>query len=74
MSHIHPSLPGKIVSIRRETRWGDCTMYGVVDGKEENLFSFYIDELGFSNEELIGLTISQAIDLKHKRDVEYLRS
>jgi hypothetical protein len=44
------------------------------DGKEEKLFSFYPDELSFSESEFIGLTRDQAFALRHKKDVNYLRS
>lgn len=44
------------------------------DGKEETLFSFYPDELSFSEREFIGLTRDQAMSLRHRKDVAYLRS
>ena len=44
------------------------------DGKEETLFSFYPDELSFSEREFIGLTRDQAMNLRHRKDVAYLRS
>ena len=43
-------------------------------GVKEYLFSYYPDELSFTKEEFIGLTRDQALDLRHKKDVEYLRS
>jgi len=44
------------------------------DGKEETLFSFYPDELSFSESEFIGKTRDQAMNLRHRKDVAYLRS
>ncbi len=44
------------------------------DGTEETLFSFYPDELSFSEREFIGLTRDQAFSLRHRKDVSYLRS
>ena len=44
------------------------------DGKEETLFTFYPDELSFSESEFIGLTRDQAMSLRHRKDVAYLRS
>jgi hypothetical protein len=44
------------------------------DGKEETLFQFYPDELSFSEQEFIGLTRDQAMRLRHRKDVAYLRS
>jgi hypothetical protein len=74
MNHTHPSMPGKIVSVREDIRWGDCTLYGIVDGKEQRLFNYYIDEIGFSKNELIGLTPGEAIELKFQKDLQYIRS
>ena len=42
--------------------------------KEVQLFFFYPDEISFKESEFIGLTINQALELKHKKDVAYLRS
>jgi hypothetical protein len=44
------------------------------DGKEETLFTFYPDELSFSESEFVGLTREQAFTLRHRKDVSYLRS
>lgn len=44
------------------------------DGSTKELFSFYPDELSFRESEFIGLTEQQARDLRHRRDVAYLRS
>lgn len=44
------------------------------DGSEETLFSFYPDELSFSEREFIGLTRDQAMRLRHRKDVAYLQS
>jgi hypothetical protein len=44
------------------------------DGTEHKLFSYYPDELSFRPQEFIGLTIAEAHQLRHKKDVAYLRS
>jgi len=44
------------------------------DGKEQMLFEFYPDEISFSANEFIGLTRSEAIHLKFKKDKAYLQS
>jgi hypothetical protein len=46
------------------------------DGTRKTLFTFYPDEIGFENEggELIGLTEAEAHELRHKKDVAYLRA
>lgn len=44
------------------------------DGTEEELFSFYPDEIDFSEEELIGLTREEAFELRRTKDTDYLQS
>jgi len=44
------------------------------DGTEEELFSFYPDEIDFSEEEMIGLTRREAFELRRKKDADYLQS
>ena len=38
------------------------------------LFTFYPNELIFSEEEFIGLSVKEALNLRLERDLEYLRS
>jgi len=42
------------------------------NGSEHYLFTYYPDELSFTEKEFIGLTLSEAKGLKFKKDVEYL--
>lgn len=45
------------------------------NGEEEHsLFSFYPDEVMFYAREFIGKTVEEAGQLRHKKDVAYLRS
>jgi hypothetical protein len=44
------------------------------DNKEQMLFEFYPDEISFSPNEFIGLTRSEAIHLKFKKDKAFLQS
>lgn len=44
------------------------------DGKKEMLFSYYPDEISFNHKEFIGLTRDQALELRHKKDVAYLKN
>lgn len=44
------------------------------DGTEKVLFMFFPDEIMFYAREFVGLTESEAMELRHKRDVAYLRS
>jgi hypothetical protein len=39
-----------------------------------SIFTYYPDELFFTETEFIGLTVDQALGLFHRKDVEYLRS
>lgn len=41
---------------------------------EEFLFEFYPDEISFSQEEFVGLTVEEAKGLKFKKDKAYLQS
>ena len=44
------------------------------DAEEQELFSFYDDELSFSSKEFIGLTEDEGRQLFIKKDVAYLQS
>ena len=39
----------------------------------EKLFSYYDDEISFTEDELIGLTEIEAYNLKHDKDLYYLQ-
>ena len=43
------------------------------DGDEKRIFSYFDDEISFSEKELIGLTQEEAHDLFHEKDLAYLR-
>ena len=42
-------------------------------GDEELLFGYYPEELSFTAEEFIGLTLAQGRELKRQKDVAYLQ-
>ena len=44
------------------------------DGEEQKLFEYYPDEISFTPEEFIGLTLDEARDLKRQKDLKYLQS
>lgn len=44
------------------------------DGSEEDLFSFYPDEISFQEQEFIGLTTAEARHLHFTKDKAYLQS
>lgn len=41
--------------------------------EEEMLFDYYPDEISFTADEFIGLTRQQALRLKNRKDVSFLR-
>jgi len=43
-------------------------------GHTERLFSYYSDEISFTQVELVGMTLAEARELRHRRDVEYLQT
>jgi molybdopterin-guanine dinucleotide biosynthesis protein A len=44
------------------------------DGSSETLFTFYPDEISFTADEFIGKTKREANQLRHTKDVAYLKS
>lgn len=44
------------------------------DGTEKNLFSYYPDEISFTEKELVGLTEAEAKALRTDKDIAYLQS
>lgn len=68
-------MSATIERVSSYVRMGWNTLTGhMSDGTEEVLFGYYIDELTFGSSELIGRTAEEARDLRHRRDVAYLRS
>lgn len=47
-----------------------------LDGGTEwtEVFEYYPDEISFTAHEFLGLTVQEAVSLKHKKDVAYLQS
>lgn len=44
------------------------------DGTSKVLFSYYPDEISFTENEFVGLTEDEAHQLKHDKDVRFLQS
>jgi hypothetical protein len=44
------------------------------NGEKKTLFSYYPDEIHFNEDEFIGLTETEAHQLKFKKDTQYLQS
>lgn len=72
---------GKIVSVRYEHEmingriWGQSHIFATFeDGSEVKIISYYTDELSFPEDQLIGLTEQNAMDLWRKKDINYLQS
>jgi hypothetical protein len=58
-----------------QNRYGDREAVATMDdGSEMVVFHWFSDELSFSKEELVGMTLEQARDLRTARDIAYLRS
>jgi len=68
----------KIVSARitPPAGFGDMAKVFVTleNGEELKAFDYFDDELSFSTQEFVGKTLAQACDLRHQKDVAYLRS
>jgi len=43
------------------------------DGKEQVIFDFYPDEISFNESDFIGLTLGEAMNLKNKKVIEYIK-
>lgn len=43
------------------------------DNSEEELFEYYPDELSFTPQEFIGLTLEEGKALKTKKDIKYIQ-
>lgn len=73
-------MDGKIESARitpLPKGWSDPlpqVFVKVAGHPEQFLFDYFHDEISFSPEEFVGLTIREACELKHAKDVAYLRS
>lgn len=44
------------------------------DGSEQKLFDYYPDEISFSPEDFVGMTIAEAHALKLQKDRDFLRN
>lgn len=57
-------------------RYGDLEFRATMEDGTKDVFVFpwFSDELTFSPQEIVGLTVEEACDLKEKRDIAYLRS
>ena len=44
------------------------------DGTDAELFEFVPDEISFTESDFVGLTSSEAVTLRHRKDVAYLQS
>jgi len=53
---------------------GPSQVWATIGREETQVFFYYSDEIQFTEEELAGLTIREMRELRHKKDVDYLRS
>lgn len=67
------------VELRKNPIFGNMYTMDVIVTTDENdkpikIFSYYPDEISFTEEEIVGLTIQEANQLRHDKDVAYLKS
>jgi hypothetical protein len=61
--------------ITHPASFGDSKVYAIFnDGTSREVFTYYNDELSFSESELVGLTAEEAQKLRTNKDIAYLRS
>ena len=54
---------------------GCCKVIGINgEGESCELFSYYTDELSFTEKELVGLTAEEAMALKVRKDIEFIQA
>lgn len=65
----------KIVNIKEEmTRFNECQITAIFeDGSEKFLFGYFPEEYSIFRSELIGKTVEEAIEVRTKKDLAYLR-
>ena len=79
MSNMNNMSKINQVELRKVPIMGTMHTINVIVTTEDNkepqkIFSYYPDEISFTEEEIIGLTIEEANQLRHDKDVAYLRS
>lgn len=77
MAHASDSRIITFVDIQLPEEFGGmAVIVAQLDDKPdpERLFSYFHDEISFRPTELLGLTVDQANELRHKKDVAYLQS
>ena len=66
--------PPKITKLLRSVLNGECSLSAIFDdGSQKLLFSFFVDELAFSDADLIGKTEAEARQLRQQRDMDHLK-
>lgn len=77
------TTPGNIAALKdlnpyitnaRVTSGMGSAVYATISGEEIKLFNFFDDEISFSPDEFIGLTVNQASTVYTKKDIAYLQS
>ena len=75
---VAPATTGKITAARITNL---PQMFGplpavivTIDGAEVRLFDYYSDELSFSSDEFVGLTVEEGRALKSQKDTAYLQA
>jgi hypothetical protein len=78
-SQTQQTVPAPTVvgaTITPPQRWGDKAKVTakMSDGTDGLLFEYFSDEISFTPEELVGLTVKQVCDLVNRKDLAYLQS
>ena len=69
------TMEKKIVTCKIEHgRWTNEVHAAFDDGSEGKVLEYYPDEISFTEDELIGLTMMQAYELKRQKDIRYIQS
>lgn len=65
----------KIIDVKSEVYYGEVQLVAVYeDDSKEFLFGYFPEEYSISPSELIGKTKDEAFDVKHEKDLAFLRS
>ncbi len=75
MAKEESSGADRIRSVVFDNDMGRVTVVATLgSGEEIELFTYFVDELSFARDELVGLTVTEARTLCHRKDVSYLQS
>jgi hypothetical protein len=70
-----PTITTASISAMPKTIFDPMPIVNVVmsNGDSRRLFSYYSDEISFSESEFIGLTVAEAMSLRTRKDVAFIQ-